>query len=272
MGQLVGEARLESVDVLYVDAGARYLSPESDMQQLLAITSGSCTVDVDHSPPIVLGTFSAAVSNPHERWSATATEPVVALLMQGFFEVWALAVTKTISVVPYDEAWPRSFDLIRKALEPFVTGVALRIDHVGSTAVTGLAAKPIIDIDIVASNESDVPALIEGLKLAGYRWRGDLGVTGREAFSLVHESELPEHHLYVVAENNRAHLDHLLLRDELRNDRQARDDYAALKISNVEVANGNMDIYVAAKAAFVANVLTRARRVQGLPPVDYWDP
>lgn len=206
------------------------------------------------------------------QWTVSTTEPAVALFMQGSFEVWALAVTKAIAVVPYDEAWPRSFDLIRRALEPFVAAVALRIDHVGSTAVPGLASKPIIDIDIVASRDSDVSALIEGLKAAGYRWRGDLGVTGREAFGLDRASELPEHHLYVVVENNRAHLDHLLLRDALRDNRQYREDYAALKISNVEVANGNIDVYVAAKAAFVASLLSRARHDRGLPSVEYWIP
>jgi GrpB-like predicted nucleotidyltransferase (UPF0157 family) len=83
---------------------------------------------------------------------------------------------------------------------------------------------------------------------------------------------LPAHHLYLVVENNKAHLDHLLLRDALREDPQLRDEYGALKKTNVDAANGNMDIYVAAKADFVARQLTRAREIRGLQPAEYWKP
>jgi GrpB-like predicted nucleotidyltransferase (UPF0157 family) len=155
---------------------------------------------------------------------------------------------------------------------PAVRDVALRIDHVGSTAVPGLAAKPIIDMDVVLASERDLPAVTERLAAIGYRWRGDLGVPGREAFGPRRDLGLPPHQLYVVVEDNRAHLDHWLLRDLLRDDAQARERYAALKRRNVQLAGGNMDAYVAAKAAFVAELLTRARSERGLPPVAYWDP
>jgi GrpB-like predicted nucleotidyltransferase (UPF0157 family) len=197
---------------------------------------------------------------------------MVGLWIEGKFDIWAVEVTKDIVVTPYDETWPKSFDRICQELWPLVQDVALRIDHVGSTAVPGLAAKPVIDVDIVAITHEDVAILIGRLESNGYRWRGDLGVTGREAFSSAGESELPSHHLYVVVENNRAHLDHLLLRDLLREDEVARGRYADLKNQNVELANNNMDTYVAAKAHFVAELLTRARIERGLTPVEYWNP
>jgi GrpB-like predicted nucleotidyltransferase (UPF0157 family) len=101
----------------------------------------------------------------------------------------------------------------------------------------------------------------------GYRWRGDLGVKGRESFRPPAEPTLPQHHLYVVVENNRAHLDHWLLRDLLRQDQQARDRYAILKRRNAEQADGDIDAYVAAKATLVTELLTRVRADRGLPPV-----
>ncbi|MHB2029765.1 MAG: GrpB family protein, partial [Acidimicrobiales bacterium] len=242
----------------FLAEGSQYSPTASGLRQLFAITTGSCTVEADHLSPFILQTQQAVVAEPHERWSVSANESVVGLWMEGSFDIWAVAVTQPIVVVPYDETWPISFDHISKALWPHVDDVALRIDHVGSTAVPGLGGKPIIDIDVVASRDTHVKTLIHRLELAGYRWRGDLGVEGREAFSPIAETDLPEHHLYVVVENNRAHLDHLLLRDLLREDRHARDEYAILKASNMVTADGNMDIYLRAKAAFVAKLLTRA--------------
>ena len=73
-------------------------------------------------------------------------------------------------------------------------------------------------------------------------------------------------------EDNKAHLDHWLLRDLLREDEDARERYADLKRRNVELADSDMDIYTAAKAALVAELLTRARAERGLPSATYWEP
>jgi GrpB-like predicted nucleotidyltransferase (UPF0157 family) len=272
LGELLGKTSLERAGVLFLNEGAHYGAAPSPSQQLIALTAGSCSVDAEGLSPFVLTANQAMVADPHEGWSLSAREAVVALVMEGSFDVWAVAVTKDIAVVPYDDTWPNWFERISNELAPFIRAHALRVDHVGSTSVPGLAAKPIIDVDVVASSEIEVPTLIEAITAAGYRWRGDLGLTGREAFSPVRDSGLPEHHLYLVVENNKAHLDHLLLRDVLRNDSHLRDEYAALKLSNVDIAEGNMDIYVAAKAGFVARVLAQARRDRGLPPAEYWTP
>jgi GrpB-like predicted nucleotidyltransferase (UPF0157 family) len=138
--------------------------------------------------------------------------------------------------------------------------------------VPGLAAKPIIDMDIVVATEDDVRPVIERLAAIGYRWLGDLGIPGRQAFDPNPDDALPAHHLYVVVENNKAHLDHWLLRDLLREDANARERYAALKRHNVDVAGGDMDVYTAAKARLIAELLTRARSERGLPPATYWEP
>jgi GrpB-like predicted nucleotidyltransferase (UPF0157 family) len=272
LGELLGKTTLECASLLFLDAGARYVLTPSSSQQLIALTAGSCTVESEGSSPFFLAINQAIVVEPGESWSLSAAETMVALVMEGSFDVWALAVTTDIVVVPYDGAWPGMFERISGYLEPYIGARTARIDHVGSTSVPGLAAKPIIDVDVVASSEAEVPALIERITSAGYRWRGDLGLAGREAFSPIRDSDLPEHHLYLVVENNKAHLDHLLLRDVLRRDSQLRDEYAALKLSNVDMADGNMDVYLAAKADFVARVLTQARRDRGLPPAEYWSP
>lgn len=83
---------------------------------------------------------------------------------------------------------------------------------------------------------------------------------------------LPEHHLYLVVEHNKAHLDHLLLRDLLRSDALARQRYAELKQANAKRSNGDLEVYTARKAALVAELLRRARSERGLPPAQYWEP
>ena len=183
-----------------------------------------------------------------------------------------MGVTQVIVISDYDPAWPAWFDVMRRHVWPLVDDIALRVDHVGSTAVPGLAAKPIIDLDIVVASEDKVRSVIERLATIGYRWRGDLGVTGRESLKATEDHGLPPHHLYVVVENNKAHLDHWLLRDLLRSEPDARERYAALKRRNAELADGDIDRYVEAKAELVAELLTRARAERGLPPADYWQP
>jgi GrpB-like predicted nucleotidyltransferase (UPF0157 family) len=180
--------------------------------------------------------------------------------------------SKPIVVAAYDPAWPARFSEIHSYVWPAVSGLALRIDHVGSTAVAGLAAKPIIDMDIVVAGGDLIAPTIERLAAIDYEWVGDLDVEGREAFQLMSEKPLPEHYLYLVTENNRAHVDHWLLRDLLSQDADARDRYAALKRENAIVAAGDLKVYTARKAALVAELLRSARRQRQLPEVTYWVP
>jgi GrpB-like predicted nucleotidyltransferase (UPF0157 family) len=197
---------------------------------------------------------------------------LTAVSVEGDFDLWATRVTHDIVVADYDPEWPAWFDRISALVWPAVQGVAVRIDHVGSTSVPGLAAKPFIDMDVVVPSEAGVRPAIDRLAAIGYRWRGDLGIAGRQAFAYAGNRDLPAHHLYVVVENSKAHIDHWLMRDVLREDVEARSRYAELKQRNVEVAEGDIDVYVAAKASFVADLLRRARAERGLPEAEYWDP
>jgi GrpB-like predicted nucleotidyltransferase (UPF0157 family) len=161
---------------------------------------------------------------------------------------------------------------VRAFVWPAVSDIVVRVDHVGSTAVPCLAAKPIVDIDIVVGTGDLVRPAIERVTAPGYRHIGELGVTGRHAFRLEADVDLPPHHLYLVVDRNRAHLDHVLLRDLLREDAETRQRYGELKRRNVQLADGDIDAYTRAKAALVAELLTRARSERGLEPVEYWLP
>ena len=134
-----------------------------------------------------------------------------------------------IVVVPYDPEWPARFETIRARIEPALDDVALAIEHVGSTSVPGLAAKPVIDIDVVVASPRVVPVAIERLATIGYRHQGDLAVTGREAFWS--PEGLARHNLYVCPQGVLPLRNHLALRHHLRTHPEAVEAYGALKLA-----------------------------------------
>jgi GrpB-like predicted nucleotidyltransferase (UPF0157 family) len=159
-------------------------------------------------------------------------------------------------VVPYDERWPAWFDEIRTVLRELLGGLSCEIEHVGSTAVPGLAAKPIIDVDVdvVVPTPNQVPAAVAALVAGGYGHQGDLGITGREAFGLP-TRVAHYHHLYVVVAGNKAHRDHVVLRDRLRADPQALARYARRKRELAPLLLTDRSAYVDGKSALIAELL-----------------
>jgi GrpB-like predicted nucleotidyltransferase (UPF0157 family) len=272
IGRLTGDDTQGRVQIVHLGPGERVGLHHGELRQLFAVVSGSGWVSGGDGERREIHTGQAAVWEPNEEHDATSDDGLTAVCVEGIFTVNAVAVTAEIVVVAYDPDWPDWFECIRASVWPAVERHALRIDHVGSTAVPGLAAKPIIDMDIVVANESKIRAVIDDLRSLDYPWVGDLGVEGRQAFDSSGHADLPPHHLYLVVENNKAHLDHVLLRDVLRDDPDARRQYAALKRANVDLAQGDMDVYVAAKARYVADLLTHARADRGLAPASYWVP
>ncbi|HTT88222.1 MAG TPA: GrpB family protein [Acidimicrobiales bacterium] len=260
------------VSVIYLAGGDLIGRHNAPAAQLFAVVAGAGWVSGREESRRGLGPGYAALWDEGEPHEAGAEEGMTAICIEGAFDVQALAVTKDIVVSDYNPDWARWFEQIRDYVWPAVRDLAIRLDHVGSTSVPGLAAKPIIDVDIVVAGPDDVAPVIERLGGIGYRWQGDLGVPGRQAFAPAGHVELPEHHLYLVVKDNRAHLDHWLLRDLLRADPAAREAYSAVKRQNVELARGDMDVYLALKGGLIAGLLKRAREERGLPPVTYWDP
>jgi GrpB-like predicted nucleotidyltransferase (UPF0157 family) len=160
-------------------------------------------------------------------------------------------------VVDYDPRWPRWFAEIHTRLTPYLAEIPHEVEHVGSTAVPGLAAKPIIDVDIVVPSAELVPAAISRLEAAGYRHEGDQGIPGREAFALPSDA-VHYHHLYVVVEGNKAHRDHVLLRDHLRVDAADRERYADRKRELAHLLTTDRIAYVSGKGALVEELIAKA--------------
>ena len=165
-------------------------------------------------------------------------------------------MTEPIRIVAYDPEWPAMFERVRCCLGSAVGDIAVAIEHVGSTAVPGLAAKPIIDIDIVVRCAADVAEGIRRLGEYGYVHKGDLGVRGREAFATPRD-RVP-HHLYLVVQGSEAHLNHLEFRDYLRSHPERAQEYSALKKRLAACFGDDRVGYTGAKAAFVEDILRRA--------------
>jgi GrpB-like predicted nucleotidyltransferase (UPF0157 family) len=271
IGPLIADKSQVRTQIMHLRPGGSIGRHPTTVRQLFAVVAGTGEVSGTDGIKRPIKCGQAVVWEVGEEHDAVTEDGMTAVCVEGDFEVLAFCVTQTIEVLDYDPQWVNWFETIRDRVLPAIAGVATRIDHVGSTAVPGLCAKPIIDMDIVVDAPEKVPLVIKGLRSIGYSWRGDYGVAGREVFTPPNDDR-PRHHLYLVVENNKAHVDHWLLRDLLKEDPGARDEYARLKRRNAELADGDIDVYVAAKAGFVAGLLARARSERGLPPVDYWEP
>jgi GrpB-like predicted nucleotidyltransferase (UPF0157 family) len=164
-----------------------------------------------------------------------------------------------VIVVDYDPSWPALFERIRASVWPAVHDLAAAIEHVGSTSVPGLAAKPIIDLDVVVRSTDHVPTAIARLAALGYQHLGDFGIAGREAFRPPPGS--PDHHLYVCRPDSASLANHLAFRDQLRRRPELADAYGALKTRLATQFAHDLDAYVVAKTAFIVDVLREA----GLP-------
>lgn len=156
----------------------------------------------------------------------------------------------------YDPSWQDRFEKVAAALSgALADGPAASVEHVGSTSVPGLAAKPILDIDVIVAPE-DVPAAVAALVRIGYRHRGDLGVAGREAFFAPDED--PRRHVYVCAAGTLNVRNHLAVRDVLRRRDDLRDEYAAVKLALAADPAMDIDTYIARKSDVLQKVLAAA--------------
>lgn len=162
-----------------------------------------------------------------------------------------------IRVVDYDPAWPARFEKLRQtyAVALDAAGVPWKtIEHVGSTSVPGLAAKPVIDCDIVVADH-DVPAASAVLIELDFTPLGELGIPSRWAFR--EPPELPGTNTYVIVDGCLSLRNHLAVRETLRADPALRDRYGAVK-KRVATTATDIDDYGRGKTALIQEILAAA--------------
>lgn len=170
-----------------------------------------------------------------------------------------------IIIVDYDPAWPDLFERERANLAASLGSHIVAIEHVGSTAVPGLAAKPIIDLLVGVRDLADARSrCIETLRASSYTYMPE------------YESWLPDelffrkglpgpwtHHAHVMEQSDPGWPRRLLFRDYLRAHRDAAQAYAALKRNLAAAFNDDIAAYRTAKDAFVGEVMAKARAERG---------
>jgi len=182
--------------------------------------------------------------------------------------VWGrvLSHPRVIELAPYDSMWPAEFERLGAALYDALSGVGVTIEHVGSTAVPGLLAKPILDIDVVYPTAVDFDVVRSRLESLDYEHQGDLGIAGREAFRRSEDAVSgnatgrvwPAHHLYACREDSVELRRHLRFRDALRARPDLASAYAELKAHLAQSVGGDRERYTEGKSAFVEAVLRGA--------------
>jgi GrpB-like predicted nucleotidyltransferase (UPF0157 family) len=165
---------------------------------------------------------------------------------------------------PYNPDWKTAFENLKEILYTGLKDFDIDIQHVGSTSVSGLCAKPILDIDIIAGNKLQLNGISAGLQKMGYINKGEQGIPGRFAFRqssyltpateecIKHQA----HHLYVCFSDSLALKNHLLFRDSLLKDKELVRRYAQLKMDLINEKGITREEYTRRKTEFIIAVLS----------------
>jgi GrpB-like predicted nucleotidyltransferase (UPF0157 family) len=167
-----------------------------------------------------------------------------------------------IEVVPYDKQWITNYNSIKQVISKSLNNLIIDIEHVGSTSVPGLAAKPILDIDIVIENYDVFPEVNHMLQKIGYLHQKEWSFEGREAFGRIDKlapwngkgTQWMTHHLYVCDKDSEELSRHIAFREYLRYNREAAIEYESIK-KNLNITAKNRNAYTLGKNEFINNIL-----------------
>ena len=156
--------------------------------------------------------------------------------------------TARVIVAPYDVAWKSAFEDIKIEIESALGDLIIGIEHVGSTSVEGMSAKPCIDVDVIIKDYSVFDAVVDKFASIGYIHEGDLGIKDREAFKYTDKPHLMTHHLYVCPQNSEELNRHITFRDFLRSNTEAARKYSSVKEVAAELFPNDIDKYIEYKS------------------------
>lgn len=174
--------------------------------------------------------------------------------------------SRTIVVVPYDPKWPLQFEAEAAALRPIFGDNLIKLHHIGSTSVPGLAAKPTLDLLGVVKSITLVSEMRSSFEALDYKAVGAFGIEGREFF--VKGSPNPTHHMHVFEEGSAEIMRHLAFRDFLRTHEEAAQEYAALKMKLAALYRLDPASYQEGKSDWIKRVERQALEWAALGKVD----
>lgn len=171
-----------------------------------------------------------------------------------------------VVVEDYNPSWVEEFELLKNVFENILKEYNIKVEHVGSTSVKGLSAKPILDIDIISYYKDEIPKIINKLEEIGYKHIGDLGIVGREVLSretndspIYNDNKYEfSHNLYVCQDGIISLRNHILFRDYLRSDDDTLKAYGKLKKELALKYPNDIDAYCENKTDFITGILKKA--------------
>ena len=165
-----------------------------------------------------------------------------------------------VYLVQYDDLWPDRFNEERDHILRVLSGQTVEVEHIGSTAIPGMAAKPIIDMMVLIEDiQASLPCM-EPLETLGYHYYpyGEDVFPERRWFCKPNATQRT-HHVHLVERKTPFHRDHILFRDYLRTHRDAARGYEILKRQLARRYPDDRDRYTDGKSDFVATILEKAR-------------
>ena len=166
----------------------------------------------------------------------------------------------TVKLSRHHKEWGRLFRKEKELLLSAFKNERIKIEHVGSTAIAGISAKPIIDM-LMAVPSNIQKVFYKKLKELGYLDRGQQGVRGQRLFVKGSENKRT-HYLHLTGENSKFWKEHILFRDYLREHKIARDEYNVLKKKLAEKFANRRSLYTKAKAEFIEGIIKKAKKLR----------
>ncbi len=169
-------------------------------------------------------------------------------------------MVREMAVVPYDKRWPTLFEKEKSILQSIFGGIILEIQHIGSTSIKGMTAKPTIDILITVDDIEDVDRFNEKMAIRGYIPRGEHGIAGRRYFiRLKEDGENHAAHIHMYGKENPHIIEETMFREFLSIDKESFLQYESLKKEASEKHRYSPNEYQDAKSDCIVEIMRKAR-------------
>jgi GrpB-like predicted nucleotidyltransferase (UPF0157 family) len=162
-----------------------------------------------------------------------------------------------VKLVPHEKYWHNLFESEKCVLHALLQDYILDIQHVGSTAIDGIKAKPIIDIAVLIPDENDFNTIVEILENNGYEYKGDAGSSGGELIVKCSAPDVRTHHIHFVRQQDLQWKNYLYFRDVLNTNPALAIAYNELKEELEKKFMHNRQEYTRAKNEFISRVLDK---------------
>lgn len=170
-------------------------------------------------------------------------------------------MSRPVKIVDYDSRWPILYEKEKRPILDVIEHIIVRIEHIGSTAVPGLGAKPTIDIMVAVSHLKDAEQCIEPLQRIGYEYVPEFedSMPERRYFRKGHPPEEQHYHLHMVELTSDFWKRHLLFRDYLHTHPEVAQEYCELKKALADKYGLDREGYTDAKTSFIESVVAKAK-------------